>query len=386
MLYLKKVKYVLFLFLLLLSYLFYRDTLFNDLNRLKKSYAKIVYLTYSDSLKEALKLQESIKQFLNNPNEDTFENAKAQWIKSRVPYGETEAFRFLGGPIDIDEKTGKEGPEGSLNSWPVNESYIDYVKGKPKSGIVNSDINLDGVNLRTINGEGDESNIAIGYHAIEFLLWGQDFYDNSAGQRSFIDYLDVGVNHRRRQYLTLVVNLLVEDLQTLVKAWDSNIQDSFYWSFMDWTEEEFFSKVLSSLATFSGFELASERMSTALMSGEQEDEHSCFSDNTHNDFIANQQGIMNIFFAKYKDYNGFGLVDYFAKNSSFLNAKLVGQLEGSMNSLRSLPHPIDKILSSKDDSIEKESFRLAIKGLNNQAHLFIRIGSENKYKVSISGE
>ena len=359
----------------------------NDLERLKRSYAKIVYLNYKDAFDQAVKLQTSIKNFMNSPDENSFSYVKNQWLKARFIYGQTEAFRFFGGPIDsFDEKTGQEGPEGKLNAWPVNEAYIDYVRGKPNSGIVNSDIALDKKTLQEINGQGNEANVAIGYHAIEFLLWGQDFYQDSAGRRPVTDYANTPTNKRRRQYLSKIVELLVEDLQSLVIQWDKQNSDNFYHRFMEWDEEKFITNILTSLATLSGFELASERMATALLSGEQEDEHSCFSDNTHNDFIANQLGIMNVYHARYGNEEWFGLVDYFASRSIRFNAKIVGQLNDVMTQLKNLPLPIDNILSSPVNSVEYHSLKDVSDSLLLQAKLFVEVGKENGYKVIITAE
>jgi putative iron-regulated protein len=70
-----------------------------------------------------------------------------------------------------------------------------------------------------------ESNVAIGYHAIEFLLWGQDLNGNNSGSgnRPVTDFdLESCTNDncdRRRDYLLAVTNLLVDDLHEMVKNW-----------------------------------------------------------------------------------------------------------------------------------------------------------------------
>ena len=120
----------------------------------------------------------AIKKFLSDPNEKNLNNAKIRWIKAREVYGITEAFRFYGGPIDGTNQYGEEGPEGLINSWPLNEAYIDYVKGDPSAGIINN-LNYD-INKTTIiasNQSDDDADVSTGWHAIEFLLWGQDSSD-----------------------------------------------------------------------------------------------------------------------------------------------------------------------------------------------------------------
>ena len=129
------------------------------------------------------------------------------WRASREPYGQTEAFRFYGGPIDyFDEEAGVEGPEGRMNSWPLDEAYIDYVIGNPSAGIINdATIVLDGETILGLNQNDDDRFVSTGYHAIEFLLWGQDNNSESAGDRPFADFISGSVaNDRRRTYLKLV--------------------------------------------------------------------------------------------------------------------------------------------------------------------------------------
>ena len=84
-----------------------------------KHYAEIVYAVYSDSLSTAKTLQSAVDAFLANPNDDTLKAAKEAWFASRVPYLQSEAFRF--GNTIIDDW------EGQVNAWPLDEGLIDYV-------------------------------------------------------------------------------------------------------------------------------------------------------------------------------------------------------------------------------------------------------------------
>jgi len=151
------------------------------------TYAEIVYASYADSARLAVELQVAIDEFVANPAAETHQAAKSAWLAAQEPYGQTEAYRFYGGPIDDED-----GPEGLMNAWPLDEAYIDYVQGAESSGIINNvdaypviDIDL----LITLNEAGSEKNISTGYHAIEFLLWGQDFSENGPGQRQYTDYV-----------------------------------------------------------------------------------------------------------------------------------------------------------------------------------------------------
>ena len=64
-----------------------------------------------------------------------------------------------------------------INAWPLDEAYVDYVAGAPEAGIINNTADYPAITpdlLQSLNQSGSEENVSLGYHAIEFLLWGQD--------------------------------------------------------------------------------------------------------------------------------------------------------------------------------------------------------------------
>ena len=137
-------------------------------------------------LNGALALQQTIAAFVAAPSADGLAAARKAWLEAREFYGQSEAFRFYGGPIDDDK-----GPESRLNALPLDESFIDGVKDQPQAGLINDrKIALTKKTLASYNERGGEENISTGWHAIEFLLWGQDFNDAGPGQRSFEDFVD----------------------------------------------------------------------------------------------------------------------------------------------------------------------------------------------------
>ena len=82
-------------------------------------YADMVHAVYSDAESTAKKLQTAIDAFLAKPNDDTLKAARAAWVEARVPYLQSEVFRF--GNTIIDDW------EGQVNAWPLDEGLIDYV-------------------------------------------------------------------------------------------------------------------------------------------------------------------------------------------------------------------------------------------------------------------
>lgn len=341
-----------------------------------ENYAELVYQDYKKTYKDAVKLQKSIDKFLAKPNEKTLEKAKDAWLESRNSYGQTEAFRFYEGPIDFADAQGNEGPEGRLNAWPLDEAYIDYVQGNPKAGLVNNPgLEITKASLTDKNQADDEAEVSTGYHAIEFLLWGQDLSLETPGTRPASDFAITPENERRRTYLKVVTDLLVDDLKFLVDEWTPN-QDNFAKNFVK--DDAALSKIMTALATLSGFELASERMATSLDSGDQEDEHSCFSDNTHNDFIFNAKGIMNV-------YAKTGLHDYVSAKDAELAATLKKQLMETDAIIRKLPYPIDReILATPEGSPARAQMEAAVSALQKQADLFKKAGDALGIEVSIN--
>ena len=282
-------------------------------------YAELAHAAFADSLSTAQTLQKAVDAFLATPNDATLKAARAAWVASRVPYLQTEAFRF--GNTIIDDW------EGQVNAWPLDEGLIDYTDksyehalgnpGGTANIIANTEIQVgeDKVDVKDITPEklaslnelgGSEANVATGYHAIEFLLWGQDLNGTGpgAGNRPASDYLEGagatgGHNDRRRAYLKAVTDLLVSDLEEMVGQWQPNVADNYRAALEKEPVDAGLRKMFFGMGSLSLGELAGERMKVALEANSPEDEHDCFSDNTHNSAFYNAKGIRNIYLGEY---------------------------------------------------------------------------------------
>jgi putative iron-regulated protein len=266
-----------------------------------KHYSDIVYATYDDAYLATSILKQRLESFINNPTQASFEECKTAWLAARKPYGQSEVFRFYGGPIDAED-----GPEGFINAWPIDENYIDYTITQPNNGIINNADTypvIDKELLMSLNEAGSETNISTGFHAIEFLLWGQDFNTDGPGNRPYTDYI-TGENgtasnqSRRAQYLLTAAELLLEQLGEVRDAWkeDASYRLSFESKSNTVTALD---NIFAGMGILSKGELAGERMTVAALSQDQENEHSCFSDNTIEDLQMNFQGIKNVYYGTY---------------------------------------------------------------------------------------
>ena len=285
-------------------------------------------------------------------------------MASREPYLQTEAYRFYSGPIDDDK-----GPEGLINAWPLDEAYIDYVKGKPNAGIVNNPkLKIDAKTLLAANERGGEANISTGYHAIEFLLWGQDFSKTGPGNRAYTDFVDGSTKNadRRREYLNVAAALLVEHLTYLRDAWAPNAQN-YRATFV--ADKGGLRKVLVGAGVLSRAELAGERMEVALDSKNQEDEHSCFSDNTHRDGVGDAQGSQNVWLGSYKRIDGTvvsgaSLEQLVAQSNPAIAAQMTRDVASTMEKVQQIKAPFDQELVNKEGQAR---IRATVTALKKQA-------------------
>ncbi len=264
-----------------------------------ETYADIVLANYEDSYSTANTLKVAIDAFVAGPTAEGFQACKNAWLAARIPYGQTEAFRFYGGPIDD-----ADGPEGLINAWPMDEAFIDYVASDPNTGLINNPALYPTISeqlLSDLNESISEESIFTGYHAIEFLLWGQDLSASSAGTRPYTDYVPGGTAtnpERRGQYLKAVANLLLTHLAQVRDEWQN--AGAYRNQFLNTTDTKItLGFIFTSIGKMSKGELSGERMFVAVETKDQENEHSCFADNTIVDIKMNFQGLKNIYFGQY---------------------------------------------------------------------------------------
>ena len=311
----KKIILLTFAFTVIFSYQLKAD------NEILVNYSNIAEAKYKDALILAKEMHNSIEKFMNNTNESNFIDVKDSWLKARTIYQQTEVFRF-GNPL-VDDW------EGKVNAWPLDEGLIDYVDNTnyyPSENdfsnfnvIANKKLKVEGelidasvINPKLLSNKlheigGNEANVATGYHAIEFLLWGQDLNGNESGSgnRPYTDFdLEACTNDncdRRREYLVAASQLLIEDLQYIQSVWSPEGQAR-----LDLLNDQKngLKRILIGMGSLSYGELAGERMKLGLMLHDPEEEHDCFSDNTHNSHYYNVVGINNVFLGKYKSLDG----------------------------------------------------------------------------------
>ena len=322
-----------------------------------ETYADIAHAKYDDSLQAARKLGASVAALIDQPSAETLFAARSAWIAARVPYQQTEVYRF--GNTIVDDW------EGKVNGWPLDEGLIDYVDASYGGAtdenelaalnvIATPNFDLSGqpVDASVITPEllsetlheadGVEANVATGYHAIEFLLWGQDLNGHTpgAGNRPWTDYAQgdscTGGNcDRRAQYLKAATDLLIDDLDWMAAQWQDGGAARLA---LTRDTNAGISAILTGMGSLSYGEQAGERMRLGLMLNDPEEEHDCFSDNTHNSHYYDGLGIQNVYLGSYFRIDGTlisgpSLSDLVSATDPRLDAEMKTKLADTMQAL-----------------------------------------------------
>ena len=379
------------------------------------TYADIALAGYSDSLVTAQALQAAIDALVAAPSVETLDAARTAWIASRVPYQQTEVFRF-GNPI-VDDW------EGKVNAWPLDEGLMDYVDAayggptdenefaalnviaNPTFSIAGLDVDATVIDADLIGdvlneADGIETNVARGYHAIEFLLWGQDLNgtDAGAGDRPYTDFVQgegcTGGNcDRRVDYLTAATDLLISDLEFIIDQWD---EDGEARTGLIADPDAGIVAMITGMGSLSYGEQAGQRMRLGLMLNDPEEEHDCFSDNTHNSHYYDGKGVQNVYLGRYERIDGTviegpGLTALVAAVDPSLDDEVRGKLATTMGALTAIVSAAENGMAYDQmldrQNTEGEALIMAgVNGLIDQTRSFEKIvGALSLHNVAFEG-
>lgn len=299
---------------------------------LVRNYASIAFANYSDVVTQTNSLVTAVNQFVGaagsdqlSPSQQQFDAAKKTWVDARVYYQQSEGFRFANnGPINqnLETRTPDVELEKLVNSWPLDETLVENCI-IANTNVTSSQLTEDFLLSRNTQSNAggitgcsgfinNDKNILVGWHAIEYLLWGRDcstalsvlscnpsdYYTNSAGQRPLSYFTGSSAQATKaRAYLRIATGLLLKHVTLLRDAWDPSRTGSYGTSFQANTSASL-SAIFTGLANFSKAEWGGERLKI-ITTNDQEDEHSCFSDNTKADFFYDAQGVLNIYNGTY---------------------------------------------------------------------------------------
>ncbi|WP_186388882.1 imelysin family protein [Stappia sp. TSB10P1A] len=333
-----------------------------------QTYGDIAQAAYSESLTTAQALSSAVDALIASPSDETLAAARKAWLSARRPYQQTEVYRF--GNAIVDDW------EGRVNAWPLDEGLIDYVDAgygseNPENAFYTANViatpkiiaggrEIDATEItpallsEELQEVGEiEANVATGYHAIEFLLWGQDLNGTGpgAGNRPATDYDTAnctgGNCDRRAAYLRAATDLLLDDLKEMADAWTPG--GAARAELADKGEAGGLATIFTGMGSLSYGELAGERMKLGLMLHDPEEEHDCFSDNTHMSHYDNVIGIRNVWFGRYEGFagtsvEGASLRDLVAAKDAAVADDLTAKLDASLAAF--------EVLRSRAETVE----------------------------------
>jgi putative iron-regulated protein len=379
------------------------------------TYADIAAAMYGDALAGARRLREAVGSLVASPSEATLTAAREAWIAARVPYQQTEAYRF-GNPI-VDEW------EGRVNAWPLDEGLIDYVDTS-RYGDTNDENPLfnasiiastslthagETIDISTITPEvlaqlheigGVEANVTIGWHAIEFLLWGQDLNGTGpgAGNRPWTDYArgaeaTGGNTERRAQYLAVVTDMLVAELDTMAANWAPG--GAARQALTARGTDAGLTAILTGLGSLSYGELAGERMRLGLILNDPEEEHDCFSDNTHNSHFYNVVGMRAVYLGEYRQTDGgtlrgASLADFVRASVPALDREIRARLDATLAAFQAIKSRAETIeaydqMLGEGNAEGNAAVQAGIDALLAQTRTIERIVGALRLPVSVEG-
>jgi putative iron-regulated protein len=339
------------------------------------NYASNLYQMYSDAVTDEQTFSASVEAFLAAPSDATLTAARTAWLASRAHYMLSEGARFYDGPIDVDPPN----YEALMNSWPLDGNYIDYNTDPTTlviddtTGIVNNPsmlptITVDGID--GLSGQGGDDNISDGYHAIEYLLWGQALLPVGPGQRPYTDYVTGGPRpnvDRRTAYLRTAIQGIIQHLTSVRDAWapGASYRTTFVANGM-----KSVALALTGMGKFSKGELAGERINAPYTSKSRRDQHDCFSSDTLTDYGRDAQGVLGLYQGDYGSNNGPGFDELVGLANAQVNTMLITQLQTSITDMAAIPPPFEQAIQGADTDPSRMAILATINSLRSQGDQF----------------
>jgi putative iron-regulated protein len=347
-----------------------------------RQYAVNLKANYQDVVLKLQDLQSAVATFIAAPTQDGLDAARAAWLAARPAYGQCEMSRFYGGPLDQ--------AQGRMNEWPIDENFLDYTYDIPDGGIVNQPalypvIDVDV--LKSTDHMGGLENLPAGFHAIEFLLWGQrPSQADGPGMRPYTDYVDGGTaanQSRRRDYLKAATDLLLSDMQGLVAAWDLSDPLSYGSVMVAGDAHDGVQKIVRGLTDLHISELYYERLVDPYVTMDRKDEESCFSESTYTDLVANDKGVDDTFHGRYGALAGPSVKDLLVAVDPALADQIDQQIQATVLGIQAIPQPFDHTVIADPHSDDHKKLDAAVQAFWPMIELWRKMAIELGIVINI---
>jgi putative iron-regulated protein len=330
-------------------------------------YAVNLDANYKDAISQVQALKAAVDAFVAAPSAGGLTACRQAWLTALQWYSQGEYSRFYGGPIDQ--------AQGGTNEWPIDESFIDYTVQIPTGGIINDPTTYPQITapiLAMADEKGGIENLSTGFHAIEFLLWGQRAdQTQGAGMRPYTDFVDGGTaanQDRRRTYLQVVTGMLLNDLRGMEAQWNLANSSSYASLLLAGNPQDALSKVFRGLSQMAISEILYERMDDPFVAQDQKDEESCFSESTLDDLVANALGIEDAYLGHYRTHSGAvlqgpSISDLVKAKNAALDTRMRQELAAARAAIGAIPPPFDHAVLAPPTSPEHMAVGAAVTSL-----------------------
>lgn len=200
------------------------DSFDSAVRNIMLAYLNQIKIDYDNLSVGLVEFREQVEAFLEEPQSIAMDRMRDSWLSAHSSYELTSLHRYFFDLILPEpESLILHQLHYQMDHWPILPGYMDYVRGYNNSGIVNDiNVTLDIASLEEQHGAFDISEATLGFHVLEFLIWGEN--KDRRSERPPSDYVLVhklnadnienGISleqlssNRRRQILSLTVRSL----------------------------------------------------------------------------------------------------------------------------------------------------------------------------------
>ncbi|MEE8056532.1 MAG: imelysin family protein [Pseudomonadales bacterium] len=178
--------------------------------------------------RQSLQLQQLIDNFLKDGTQANWQALKPAWQQTHNSWHSTQFF------LSVAQRQPLALPEinrilGDIHSAPITPGYLDSIEGYPAGGLVfDGTVPITAEAIRHQHRLFDNTEIAIGLHALEFLLWQRQWehYQPTITTTHTKIVIPLNKHHqpkqRRRNMLALLSQLIIEDSLRLTQLWSNS--------------------------------------------------------------------------------------------------------------------------------------------------------------------
>jgi uncharacterized iron-regulated protein len=201
-------------------------------NERLSSLTKLAEDAYKKLHKAIQTLSDQVIDLGTQPTQKKLEISQSSWLDAHNAYLNTSIFRTiisLSGvtppPLSTDNEESDRIIHEShirIDQYPYIPGYLDAVKGFPSSGLIFSEQTITEEFLNIEHQFSDTAYVAIGFHALEVMLFGD------TGNRASTDFAPkkqtttltkTAPAARRSEYSRLLVKILLSDIKDIKRNW-----------------------------------------------------------------------------------------------------------------------------------------------------------------------